>query len=80
MCRCSIGHPDFVQRYRSSYFSFQYSNDNQLDKLEDFWLSYEYRLPEFCSNKFDHYLGLNKNCNICKKYIKTGIVIIIGKY
>lgn len=72
MCRCSLGHPDFMQRYRSSYFTPQYKNDNQLDKLEDFWLTHDYRLPEFCSNGYSHYLGCNKECYICKVYRQTG--------
>ena len=73
LCRSSLGHPDFIQRYRSNYFSFQYSNDNQLDKLEDFWISCEYRLPEFCSNNYDHYLGLDNFCYDCKKYRENGV-------
>lgn len=74
MCRSSLGHPDFIQRYRSSYFTYNYKDDNELDKLEDFWLSHEYKLPEFCSNKYDHYLGCNKNCFICKYYRDNGTV------
>jgi hypothetical protein len=72
LCRCSLGHPHFVQRYRSSYFSFPYKNDNELDKLEDFWLSKDYLLPVFCSNSYDHYLGTKKSCFICKSFIETG--------
>ena len=71
LCRSSLGHPDFVQRYKSSYFSLNYNN-NELDKLEDFWISHEFILPSFCSNKYDHYLGCDKNCFICQNYIKTG--------
>lgn len=76
MCRCSLGHPDFIQRYRSSYFSYQYSDNNELDKLEDFWLSNEYKLPEFCSNNYDHYLGVNRDCCVCKSYRKNGVCIV----
>lgn len=72
MCRCSLGHPDFIQRYKSSYFSLKYENENGLDKLEDFWISIDYTLPSFCSNRYDHYLGCDKSCIVCKKYIKTG--------
>lgn len=75
MCRCSLGHPDFIQRYRSSYFNCQYSNDNELDKLEDFWLSAEYKLPNFCSNGYDHYLGFDKNCFNCESYREKGITL-----
>ena len=72
MCRCSLGHPDFVQRYKSSYFSINYDDSNELDKLEDFWISIDLTLPSFCSNGYDHYLGCNKNCFICKSYRKNG--------
>jgi hypothetical protein len=72
LCRCSLGHPDLEQRYRSSYFSYNFKNDNELDKLEDFWLSKDYRLPNFCSNRYDHYLGLDKFCFICKSYREKG--------
>ena len=72
MCRCSLGDPEFLQRYRSSYFNYQYKDGNELDKLEDFWLSAEYKLPNFCSNEYKHYLGLNKNCFICKSYREKG--------
>jgi hypothetical protein len=72
MCRNSLGHPEFIQRYRSSYFSYKYKNDNKLDQLEDLWLSIDYKLPNFCSNKYDHYLGLSKACQICKSYREKG--------
>ena len=72
MCRCSLGDPDFIQRYRASYFFYNYKNDNELDKLEDFWISKDYRLPSFCSNRYDHYLGCNKYCLLCKNYVETG--------
>jgi hypothetical protein len=75
MCRSSLGHPDFVQRYRANYFSINYKNDNELDKLEDFWISCEYKLPVFCSNGYDHYLGICKNCSCCKAYREKGELI-----
>ena len=75
MCRCSLGHPDFVQRYRDSYFSVNYENENELDKLEDFWISQNYKLPLFCSNDYKHYLGIKNNCWCCKVYRETGSVI-----
>lgn len=70
LCRTALGHPDFIKRYKSSYFSLRFEDENGLDKLEDFWLSHEYLLPRFCGNKFDHYIGLNKNCNICQSYTR----------
>lgn len=72
MCRCSLGHPEFIQRYRSSYFSLYDGKDNELDRLEDFWISKDYKLPIFCSNRYDHYLGCDKSCFMCKYYIETG--------
>lgn len=75
MCRCSLGHPELIQRYRSSYFSINYKNDNEIDKLEDFWISCEYKLPSFCSDGYDHYLGMNKNCFCCKEYREKGDII-----
>jgi hypothetical protein len=72
LCRCSVGHPEFLQRYKSSYFSYNYYDNNELDKLEDFWLSCEYKLPNFCSNGYDHYLGMCKNCFNCENYRENG--------
>jgi hypothetical protein len=72
LCRCSLGHPDLEQRYRSSYFSYNFKNDNELDKLEDFWLTKDYKLPTFCSNGYNHYLGIKHGCGICKSYRKKG--------
>lgn len=74
ICRSSLGHPTFVQRYRSSYFTVGYKDDNQLDKLEDFWISYNYHIPLFCKNQFNHYLGMEKNCWSCKLYREKGEV------
>jgi hypothetical protein len=73
ICRRSIGYPEFNQRYYSSYFSSDYSYNNGLDKLEDFWLCNKYKLPNFCSNGYKHYLGMHKNCFICKSYREKGI-------
>lgn len=73
ICRCSLGHPEFIQRYRSSYFSYNYYDSNELDKLEDFWLSNEYKLPNFCSSDYKHYLGMHNNCEYCKSYRVNGL-------
>lgn len=75
MCRCCLGHPELVQRYRASYFGINYKNDNEIDKLEDFWISCEYKLPSFCSNGYDHYLGISKDCFCCKEYREKGDII-----
>lgn len=73
MCRTSLGYPEFIQRYKSSYFTVNYKDDNKLDKLEDFWISNELILPCFCSNGYDHYLGMKKECYLCKTYIEKGV-------
>lgn len=72
ICRCSLGHPDFIRRYRSNYFDLNYKDDNELDKLEDFWISSDFVLPSFCSNGYDHYLGCDKLCFMCRSYRKNG--------
>lgn len=77
LCRYSLGYPDFIKRYRSSYFAplREYKDNNELDKLEDFWLTHKYRLPEFCSNGYRHYLGCKSTCFICKNYREKGEII-----
>ena len=76
MCRCSLGYPSFEQRYRSSYYDLISHNDNELDKLEDFWLSFEYKTPYFCNNDYAHYLGTNKNCRTCKTFRENGDICV----
>jgi hypothetical protein len=68
ICRGCLGHPKFINRYNAT----NYISRNGLDKLEDFWLSYEYKVPVYCSNKYDHYLGMKKNCRCCRSYIANG--------
>ncbi len=72
VCRSFIGHPDFIQRYRASYFNIHHKNDNEIDKLEDFWISHECRIPAFCSNGYNHYIGMNNHCICCKAYREKG--------
>jgi len=71
MCRCSLGNPIFVNRYDSS-FSYKKKYGNKLDILEDFWISFDYRLPDYCSDGYDHYLGMKDNCLCCKAYREKG--------
>lgn len=71
ICRRKVEHPHFVRRYKSSYFSTNKLNV-PLDKLEDFWLSFEYSLPAYCSNGYDHYLGIMRECNCCKSFREKG--------
>ena len=73
ICRCSLGFPTFIERYTNNYFnSTFYEKQNKLDELEDFWLSNEYRLPEFCQEQYNHYLGMNSRCRRCVLYRKFG--------
>ena len=46
------------------------SSKRSLDKLEVFWNHFDLLHPHICPN--DHYLGMNKDCKYCIKYIKTG--------
>ena len=66
MCRASLGYPEMFERYLYSY-----DRNNSLDKLEDYWLSKEFRMPEFCSSG-KHYLGMKNNCNQCINYRNNG--------
>ena len=73
MCRKSLGRPDMAQRYCSNYLSSNNHRDsNGLDKLEDYWLSNDLQMPYFCSDGYDHFLGLGKNCYICDEYREKG--------
>lgn len=62
-CRTSLGTD--VEEINEKYNLF---NDemNGLDVLENFWIKKDYTMPLICNN---HYLGMNKNCPNCKKYI-----------
>lgn len=81
MCRSSLGHPEFEKRYHDSYFIYYVYNNNRykngLDQLEDFWLTKDYKLPIFCSNRYDHYLATDKNCFICKSYREKGELLYV---
>lgn len=65
LCRCGLGFPDLLTRY--------INNNNDLDQLENFWLTKEYWMPKYCGNiQTSHYLGFNKNCDNCLHYRKYG--------
>lgn len=67
MCRSKLGYPEMFERY-----TYDYNRDNFLDRLEDFWLCKEYRMPDFC-NSGKHYLGMKKNCRRCINYRDNGV-------
>lgn len=77
LCRSLLGHPELEQRYRASYFSFceEQSATTELDKLEDFWISHECKIPAFCSHGYDHYLGMDKDCFLCLQYREKGAIL-----
>ena len=66
MCRSSLGYPEMFERY-----IYSYDKHNQLDNLEDYWLSKEFRMPTFCSFG-NHYLGMKNNCIRCNSYRVNG--------
>jgi hypothetical protein len=66
MCRAALGYPDMFER-----FNYSYNKLNSIDRLEDFWLCKEFRMPEFCHSG-KHYLGMKKNCLYCIKYRDNG--------
>ena len=69
MCRCCLGYPDMFERY-----SYIITDKNKyLDMLEDFWLSKEFRMPEFCGLGI-HYLGMKNNCYRCISYRNNGYI------
>ena len=72
MCRTNLGMDihDINERY-----NFHYNEDNSinyLDGLENFWFKKDFTIAHICRNKFDHYLGMKKDCDICKKYVLNG--------
>lgn len=70
MCRLSLGCPNFIEKCSEE-------KCNGLDKLEDFWTTYEYKMPIFCSFNYDHYLGMKLNCKICQAFRENGDYIYI---
>ena len=68
MCRSTLGYPEMFERY-----IYTYNRYNSLDRLEDFWICKEFRMPEFCASG-KHYLGMNKKCKRCINYINNGTI------
>ena len=66
ICRTSLGID--IHNINSRYNSIPGS----LDDLENFWIRKDYIIPEICDTHWNHYLGLNKNCNTCLEYRKKG--------
>ena len=62
VCRRSLGQYEEFKRYDIT---------NNLDRLENFWLTKDIIPRQICIKK--HILGLNKNCKYCRKYRNEGI-------
>jgi hypothetical protein len=58
-CRRGIGSVDLSHRYNF--------DGTALDRLEDFWLSKDLTVPEYCRNS-NHFIGMNKECDNCLEY------------
>ena len=69
LCRCSLGFPIFLQKYK-----ILGSNINYLDLLENFWLTKDFNIPSYCYNRQckPHYAGMEKKCAKCRDYIEYG--------
>ena len=52
------------------YIKMRYETENNLDKLEEFWINNHIKTPKYCftDNRFDCITGTNKNCPKCIKY------------
>jgi Ring finger domain len=66
MCRTVISNYLFHDKYNIK------KNMNTLDYLENFWITKDYEVPTYCSNKYNHYLGMNNSCKKCKFYRMKG--------
>ena len=64
MCRGDMGEFDGLKD------KYQTDNENGLDKLECFWDTLEYKIPDFCYPSFNHFSGFNKYCKKCIAYRK----------
>jgi hypothetical protein len=64
LCRSGLGCPDLFVRY---------DGENQLDKLENFWITKDCLIPELC-DRGKHYLGMKSSCQTCLNYRDTGYV------
>jgi hypothetical protein len=68
-CRGNIGAPEILERYDNSLYN---QATDYMDLLETFWLHKNTRMPILCTNKYNHPIGLNTECNKCLEYRETG--------
>jgi Ring finger domain len=52
-------------------------NKNNLDNLENFWLSKDFILVQRCSNNYDHDIGMIPDCYVCSKYRENGDLLYL---
>lgn len=69
MCRKSLGMGLHAMNER---YAIDYLKPNYLDILENFWLTKDYTVAHVCRNRYDHYLGMKKNCKLCRKFVVDG--------
>ena len=67
-CRLSLGTDieEIIEKYN-------FWNGTELDNLENFWHKKDFIMPHICP-RGGHWYGMNKECNCCKKYWKSGIL------
>ena len=76
MCRCGLGFPLLLEKYRS--LDDNHYSKNHLDELENFWLTKDFHMPYYCilvkKGRRDpvHYLGMKPSCTNCSDYIHHG--------
>jgi hypothetical protein len=74
LCRKTINIDDFTNNIRYC------SKRGSIDEIENFWITKQLSVPYICYSEGDcdknHYLGMNKNCKKCKRYVKKGILSI----
>ena len=66
MCRTNLGTDihELSLRYKFT--------PNNLDNLENFWLTKHLMLAQTCGNNYDHEIGMKIDCFICSKYREKG--------
>ena len=72
LCRAKLGYPEFYCRYTAVFKQADKKKFNQLDLLEEFWLSKNFISIQTCNNGYNHDLGMKNGCKLCIKYRKTG--------
>jgi len=69
LCRTNLGMD--IHNMGDKYDMYNESINN-LDILENFWMKKEFYIPLTCQAKYDHYLGMKKDCKRCQRFISEG--------